>query len=654
MRVTKNIISGLILFALIFSCSRQDDELLNNANIAKLSQPNIGLKSAAVNGPEISQVVPDRYIVVFKSSVSNPGAEASQLKARYGLEPGHIYDHAIVGFSAYIPGNAVDGLRNNPNIAYIEPDITMEAFGQVIPTGVSRVDATANSTAAIDGNGGNVAADVAIVDTGVDTNHPDLYVVGGKHFYTITTGRPQDRGSFSDDNYDDDNGHGTHVAGTVAALDNGIGVVGVAPGANIWAVKVLNSQGSGYLSDIIAGLDWVVSNGNIEVVNMSLGGQGKSDAFRTAVQSCVNAGIVVVVAAGNSSMDVYGPDGKFDTNDDFIPAAYPEAATISALADADGQPGGLGGSTSYGPDDSFASFSNFSNSVVSDNPVNSPGKAIDLMCPGVDILSTYYNGQYATMSGTSMATPHATGLAALYVAANGRAHDAAGVYAIRQALIDAGMPQQSTNGLADLNDPDNNEENLGWAGPSDVTIQLIANAGPDQTITAANNVDLVPVTLDGSGSTPAASITSYVWSEGESEITSGETASVNLAIGKHTITLTVSDGTNTASDVVVITINAPGSGLSIASISPNSVSIGSTTDITVTGTGFVSGTSLTFENGSGAAPEISNLQFVDGTTITATMTIKNSGPFRTRTWDVRVTNPDSETAVLQNGLTIQP
>ncbi|MGA1874482.1 MAG: S8 family serine peptidase [bacterium] len=410
--------------------------------------------------------VPGRYIVVLEDNVSNPHEAANEMARMHGLKKGHVYQHALKGFSAAIPDQKVDRLRNDPRIKYIERDITCHAVGQTLPTGVDRIDAEQNATANINGVDEDFDVDIAIIDTGIDTDHPDLDVRGGIHYYTVITGAPWARGTFVDDNYDDDNGHGSHVAGTAAAIDNGVGVVGVAPGARLWAVKVLNSSGSGYMSDIIAGVDWVTLHAEvIEVANMSLGGQGRLDSLRTAIQNSVSAGIVYVVAAGNDGQDVYGPDGTFGTNDDFIPAAYPEAATISAMADSDGRAGGDGGSTSYGSDDSFASFSNYSGAVVSDNPVTSPGAAIDLLLPGVDILSTYKNGEYAKGSGTSMASPHATGLAALYIAANGRANNAADVYDIRQALIDSGVAQTSAQGLAVLNDPDEiNLENIGWAG----------------------------------------------------------------------------------------------------------------------------------------------------------------------------------------------
>ncbi|MBI2478406.1 MAG: S8 family serine peptidase, partial [Planctomycetia bacterium] len=430
----------------------------------------------------------ESVIVALNDNIGDPAAVAKGVVNTHGGQLGHVYEHAIKGFSAQLPAAAVQALLKNPQVKLIEPDLTMQAFGQVVPTGINRIDADLNSTAKIDGIDERVNVDIAIIDTGIDGDHPDLNVVGGQRFYTVTSGPPRNRGSFAND------GHGSHVAGTAAALDNDIGVVGVAPGARLWAVKVLDANGSGYLSDIIKGIDWVTAKaGEIEVVNMSLGGQGVSDNLRAAITASVNAGIVYVVAAGNEYRDILGTDFQFGTADDTIPAAYPEVATISAIADTDGTYGGYGPNTVYADyfgtydDDEFADFSNFSNSDSNNtswydannnnNPVTSPGLGIDLMLPGVDIYSTYKNGGYATSTGTSMASPHAAGLAALYIAEHVRATNAAGVYAIRQALINNGKAWRSPEGLlfpatgGNSDSPDKHEENLGWA----------ANAAPDNT-----------------------------------------------------------------------------------------------------------------------------------------------------------------------------
>lgn len=434
-------------------------------------------------------------IVSFRDNVANPHAAAQALVNAHGGALGHVYEHALKGFSAQLPAQAVGALAKNPQVKLVEQDLVMEAFGQTTPTGVDRIDAEYGARPYLDpaklsgGNGYN-GVNIAIIDTGIDGSHPDLNVAGGYNATGLVTSA-----------WNDGHGHGTHVAGIAAALDNGIGVVGVAPGARLWAVKVLSDRGTGKLSDIIEGIDWVTSthaSGSvippIDVANMSLGGTGVSSAYRTAIQNSVATGIVYVVAAGNNYRDILGTDLTFETADDAIPAAYPEVATISAIADSDGKPGGFGSVTSPGyKDDTFADFSNFSNSgaynnsfYLQNNWVNSPGLGIDLMMPGVDIYSTYKGGGYATMSGTSMAAPHATGLAALYIAQHGPATSASEVYAIRQALIDAGKPWRSFDGLnvpvgvANPDSPDKHEENLGWAGATGVDLP------PTVTITAPN------------------------------------------------------------------------------------------------------------------------------------------------------------------------
>jgi len=412
--------------------------------------------------------IPNQYIVVFKKHIFeseksiNAFAKHNDLAKQYDIEVKSHFKHALKGFSANMSAQMADKMRADPRVDYIEQDIYAYALEQTVPAGIHRIGAVQNSIANIDGEDGErVDIDIAIIDTGIDLDHPDLNVYRDVTFVKRT------------DDGDDDNGHGTHVAGSAAAIDNDSGVVGVAPGARLWAVKVLNRRGSGSFSDIIKGIDYVTANaGEIEVANMSLGGVGKLDSLRTAIQESVNAGVVYVVAAGNESRDVYGPDGDFNTSDDSVPAAYPEVMTVSAMVDTDGQAGGSGSST----DDTFAYFSNYSRYVMGDNPVTSTGAAIDLAAPGVNILSTWKNGEYNTISGTSMASPHVAGAVALYIAANSRASNSEGVAVIRQAMIDNNEPQldwRSTNTL----DQDDNKEGLVNVGGT-----ITSNEAPVVTI----------------------------------------------------------------------------------------------------------------------------------------------------------------------------
>lgn len=502
-----------------------------------------------------SEVIPSQYIVVLNEQVQNVSETARGLAKQADAEVRHLYRHALKGFSAQMSEQAAEQLSNRPNVAYVEQDRTMHAHEQTLPTGVDRIQADQNSTA----SEGSVDADIAILDTGVDLDHPDLNVntEGSKDF--SGKGTP-----------DDGNGHGTHVAGISAAVDNTIGVVGVAPGARIWAVKVLDDGGSGALSDIIAGVEYVTEHATeIEVANMSLGGEGQSTSFRTAIQNSVNAGVLYTVSAGNSSMDVYGNDGNLGKGNDYMPAAYPEVATISAMADEDGQAGGTGESTSYGEDDSFASFSNYSRSVVSSNPVNSPGAAIDLILPGVDIYSTSDGDGYETMSGTSMSSPHAAGLAALHIAANGRDENDDGsvdqndVYDIRQVLIDAGVNQDSDDGLTVQDDPDNNPEPLGWAEDAvtgNPPTASWANPAEDDTVsgTITLQIDASDVEDEEGTLTVEWGVDGNVESSADyaSEYYEAQWNSANVSDGSHTLDARVTDSDgNTTTATISVTID---------------------------------------------------------------------------------------------------
>jgi subtilisin len=336
-------------------------------------------------------VVSDQYIVVFRDTISDPIGKAGALATQHGLILRQRYRHALQGFAAVVPPAQLARLQGDPDVAYVVPDQLVTIAAQYLPTGVRRIGAEYSPTAKIDSWDERVDVDVAVLDTGIDRDHPDLNVVGGTN---CAPGRGDKDG----------HGHGTHVAGTIAAKDNDSGVVGVAPGARLWAVRVLDNTGDGTISDIVCGIDWVIAHADtIEVANLSLRMEGRDDdkcgrrnrdPLHRAICRGVAKGVTFVAAAGNNAANTR----------DSVPAAYDEVITVSALADFDGQPGAYAHpSCRYDEDDTFASFSNY-------------GPAVDLIAPGVCITSTWPGGGYEVMSGTSMATAHVSGAAALYKA----------------------------------------------------------------------------------------------------------------------------------------------------------------------------------------------------------------------------------------------
>jgi subtilisin family serine protease len=379
-------------------------------------------------------VVPGRYIVVLRD-----GVDASALAARHSVRPDVTYSHALSGFAASLSPAAVGRLQFDANVLAVEADRVVRAFDQTLPTGADRVDAEENTTAAIDGvdaNGG-LNIDIAIIDTGIDGDHPDLRLVGGADF-SRNAFRCQSKSS------EDGHGHGSHVAGTAAARDNGIGVVGVAPGARLWAVKVLTDSGSGYISCVIKGVDWVTANaGTIEVANMSLGG-GNSSSLCSAIAKSAAKGVVYAVAAGNAAANAQNTS----------PANCANVLSTSAIADFNGKGGGGAAATCRSDvDDTFANFSNF-------------GTVVDIAAPGVCIFSTYKDGGYSTFSGTSMASPHVAGAAAVYMLANNvNPSDAAGAAAVRDGLIASGKAQTDA-ACGFTGDPDSSAEPLLYLGTS--------------------------------------------------------------------------------------------------------------------------------------------------------------------------------------------
>ncbi|MEU1971467.1 S8 family serine peptidase [Microbacterium sp. NPDC019599] len=346
----------------------------------------------------------EKYIVTLKPG-ADPGTVAAKHQRSRGASVTHVYRHALHGYAASMSSSAAAAIAAQPEVAAVIPDLDVQMSAQSLPPGIDRVGADESSAAAGDGRG-TVDADIAILDTGIDAKHRDLNVVGGVNCIK------------GNNSYADLNGHGTHVSGTAAAKDNSVGVVGVAPGARLWAVRVLDANGGGSWSSIICGIDWVTARAaTIEVANMSLGGAGGAGSctdhgLREAICRSTAAGVTYVVAAGNSAADAGG----------FVPATFDEVITVSAITDFDGEPGGVGTpSCQTGFDDTFANFSNY-------------GADVDLTAPGMCVLSTWRGGGYRSISGTSMASPHVAGAAALFLSA----HPDATPAVVRAALVAAG------------------------------------------------------------------------------------------------------------------------------------------------------------------------------------------------------------------------
>jgi subtilisin family serine protease len=352
--------------------------------------------SPAVRPDIAGKVVPNSWIVTLDPR-GNPVRDAAGLARSVGGQAGHIYQHALRGFEFRGSGQAADALRRNPNVRTVIPNRTIAATADTIPTGVSRIRAnhTTPPSAYSEGFRG-AGVRIAILDTGVDLTHPDLTpnLDTNLGLNCMTSGLPPQDG----------HGHGTHVAGIAAAAANGIGVVGVAPSARILPIKVLDDTGQGEWSNLICGIDYITSldtdgdpTNDVRVANMSLGDTGSvgncSDGgVREAICTSTAVGIVYVAAAGNSTTDA----------STFIPAAFPEVIAVSSINDLDGEPGGLGGCFFwiFYCDDRLSEFSNY-------------GSVIDVAAPGFEIYSDWTGGGYNTIDGTSMASPHVAGVAAL-------------------------------------------------------------------------------------------------------------------------------------------------------------------------------------------------------------------------------------------------
>ena len=341
----------------------------------------------------------------------HPGEGRSRAEAAIRAHGGAVlvtYDHFDF-VAARVPLRSLDDLRGDGRVARVEDDGRVHAIhhreghgggpgnggggddtggcgdhpSQQGSWGWDRIDADLVTGATGAGVG------VAILDTGIDTDHCDLDVTGGYN----ATGRGN--------GFDDKNGHGSHCAGIAAALDNGVGVVGAAPDANLYAVKVLDNGGSGYWSWIVAGVDWCMTHGR-EVLSMSFGASSMPAAASQAMSDASAAGHLLVSSAGNSGND---RDGGCEEDNVGMPARHPDVVAVSAMDEGD----------------LLASYS-------------SVGPAVEIMAPGTSIRSTYAGDGYATLSGTSMACPHVGGVAALVWEAAGASLGSGGNATVRSLL----------------------------------------------------------------------------------------------------------------------------------------------------------------------------------------------------------------------------
>ena len=443
--------------------------------------------TATATAMAIAPAQNESYIVVFRQSASGVPELARALAAAHGTQPTHTYVNSIHGFAARLSAASAESLRRHGDVAYVEQDMPMQIVSTQSPATwgldrIDQIDLPLNNSYSYTSTGAGVNA--YILDTGIRTSHVEF---GGRATGVFT--------AISDGNGTNDcNGHGTHVAGTV-----GGSTYGVAKSVKLYAVRVLDCTGSGSTSSVIAGVDWVSGNAiKPAVANMSLGG-GISTALDQAVANSISSGVTYAVAAGNSNADACNSS----------PGRVPTALTVGATTTTDAR----------------ASFSNF-------------GTCLDIFAPGAGITSAY-NGsdtQTAVISGTSMASPHVAGVAALYL----ETQPTATASAVAAALLGV-----AGNGKVSL---------AGTGSPNKLLFASFAPPPVDNPPVAAFTYSCPTLTcqLDASPSTDDGTIVSYSWDLGRypDPTATGKLVSVSYAHnGTRIVTLTVTDNSGKTNSI---------------------------------------------------------------------------------------------------------
>ena len=394
--------------------------------------------------------IPGQYIVVLKDGSDVSDAVADHRRGAQAQVLGS-YSHALRGYTARLSAAGLAEVKADPRVDFVTPDREGKvALAQPAPAGIDRIDADLATPIAGDGAGA-VDTDIAVFDSGVQTNHPDLNVAGGVNCLgSIYTG--------NDGTIGDQHGHGTHVAGIIGAKDDEIGVVGVAPGARLWSVRVADGAASSTTSSQLCGIDWITQNAatlGIKVVNASTGlfgtvddgncGYTANDALHQAICASTAAGVLWVFGAGNTPGDLNQMPG----------AGYDEALAVTAMSDSNGiaEPGSTATftcrpitsnkSVARQVEDQDTSWSRYA--------VSAADQAHTLAAPGFCVNSTYKGSTWGRMNGTSMATPHVTGTAALCFESGQCAGTPA--EAIQKLVGDAAAYTQANPGYGFTGDP---------------------------------------------------------------------------------------------------------------------------------------------------------------------------------------------------------